>query len=92
MSFWTTYDLTSQWQIGAGVIYASERAANTSNTNTLPAYVKADATVAFAPWRNLEFRLNALNISDARYFDQVYQGHAPPAPGRTILFTTTFRF
>jgi catecholate siderophore receptor len=91
-SFWTTYDFLKYWQVGAGVTYVSERAANTSNTNTLPSYVKADVTVAFFPWKNTEFRVNVLNISNERYFDQVYQAHTPPAPGRTILFTGNFRY
>ena len=69
-----------------------ERAANTSNTNTLPSYVKADVTLGFFPWKNTEFRVNVLNIDNARYFDQVYQAHTPPAPGRTILFTGNFRY
>jgi outer membrane receptor for monomeric catechols len=70
----------------------SKRYANANNTNVLPAYAKGDLTVAYYPWKNTEFRLNLLNISDARYFDQVYQGHVPPAPGRTLLFTGNFRY
>ena len=91
-SLWTTYDFLTYWQVGAGVTYVSERAANTSNTNTLSSYVKADLTLAFFPWKNTELRLNVLNISNERYFDQVYQAHTPPAPGRTILFTANFRY
>jgi outer membrane receptor for monomeric catechols len=70
----------------------SERESNTSNTNTLPSYVKADLTFGFFPWKNTEFRMNVLNINNARYFDHVYQAHTPPAPGRTVLFTGTFRY
>lgn len=92
ISLWTTYDITTQWQVGGGMNYVSERAANTSNTNVLPGYAKGDVTVAYFPWRNTEFRLNIINISNERYFDSVYQGHAPPAPGRTVLFTGNYRF
>ena len=65
----------------AAINYVSQREANANNTNMLPGYAKGDMTVAYYPWKNTEFRLNVLNISDTRYFDQVYQGHAPPAPG-----------
>ena len=92
LSFWSTYDFLEYFQVGAGVTYVGERAANTSNTNTLPSYVKADVTLGFFPWKNTEFRVNVLNIGNARYFDQVYQGHTPPAPGRTILFTGNLRY
>jgi len=91
-TLWTTYDLGAQWQVGGGVTYASDRFANANNTNVLPAYAKGDVTVAYFPWKNTEFRVNVLNISDERYFDQVYQGHAPPAAGRTVLFTGSYRF
>lgn len=91
-TLWTTYDITPKWQVGGGVIAVSKRYANANNTNVLPAYAKGDLTVAYYPWKNTEFRLNLLNISDARYFDQVYQGHVPPAPGRTLLFTGNFRY
>jgi catecholate siderophore receptor len=92
ISLWTTYDITPQWQVGGGMNYVSNRASNTSNTNTLPAYAKGDLTVAYFPWKNTEFRMNVLNVSNERYFDQVYQAHTPPAPGRTVLFTGNFRF
>ena len=72
--------------------YVGERASNTSNTNKLPGYAKGDLTVAYFPWKNTELRMNVLNVSNERYFDSVYQGHTPPAPGRTVLFTGNFRF
>jgi catecholate siderophore receptor len=92
ISLWTTYDITREWQIGGGMQYVGERAANTSNTNKLPAYAKGDFTIAYFPWKNTELRGNVINISNERYFDSVYQAHTPPAPGRTVLFTGNFRF
>ncbi len=92
LSLWTTYDLGRRWQVGGGLTYASERAANANNTNTLPGYAKGDLTLAYFPWRGAEVRMNVLNVTDERYFDAVYQGHTPPAPGRTVLFTGAFRF
>jgi len=92
VSLWTTYDLSRQWQVGGGMQYVGERAANTSNTNKLPGYAKGDLTVAYFPWRNTELRMNVINITDERYFDAVYQAHTPPAPGRAVLFTGNFRF
>ena len=92
ISLWTTYDLTPQWQVGGGMTYIGERAANGNNTNKLLGYGKGDFTVAYFPWKNTELRLNVLNVTDERYFDSVYQGHTPPAPGRTVLFTGNVRF
>lgn len=89
---WTTYDITPDWQIGGGVTYVSPRPANDVNTNFLPGYVKADVTGAYRLTKNIELRMSVLNISDTRYFEQVYQGHTVPGAGRTFLFSGLFSF
>lgn len=91
-TLWTTYDITPEWQIGGGLTYIAARPANDVNTNRLPGYVKGDATVAYRLTKNVELRMNVLNIADRRFFEQVYQGHTVPAAGRTILFTGLFSF
>jgi catecholate siderophore receptor len=91
-TLWTTYDITPAWQIGGGATYVGRRAANNVNTNFVPGYVKADATVAYRVTRNIELRMNVLNISDSRYFEQVYQGHTVPGAGRSFLFSGLFSF
>jgi catecholate siderophore receptor len=91
-TLWTTYDITPQWQVGGGVTYVAARPANDVNTNVLPGYVKADATVAYQLTKNIELRMNILNLSDTRYFEQVYQGHTVPGAGRTFLFSGLFSF
>jgi catecholate siderophore receptor len=89
---WTTYDITPAWQVGGGVTYVGSRDANNVNANVVPGYVKADATVAYRVTKNIELRMNVLNISDSRYFEQVYQGHTVPGAGRTFLFSGLFSF
>jgi catecholate siderophore receptor len=91
-TLWTTYDITPQWQVGGGATYVSPRAANDVNTNFLPGYAKGDVTAAYRPTRNIELRLNVLNISDTRSFEQVYQAHTVPGAGRTFLFSGLFSF
>jgi catecholate siderophore receptor len=91
-TLWTTYDLTPEWQVGGGVSYVAPRAANNVNTNFLPGYVKADTTIAYRITKNIELRMNVLNITDTRYFEQVYQGHTVPGAGRTFLFSGLFSF
>ena len=36
-------------------------------------------------------RLNAFNLFDERYIDQVGGGHFIPGPGRSVLATLSFR-
>jgi outer membrane receptor protein involved in Fe transport len=54
--------------------------------------IKGEATLAFRPIKNVELRLNVVNISDASYYEQVYQGHTVPGAGRTFLFSGNFAF
>jgi catecholate siderophore receptor len=91
-SLWSTYDLTSRWQVGGGVFYVDRRFANNVNTNVAPSYVRADLTVAYRPVKPLELRLNVINLADTVYFDQVHPAHVVPGPARTFLFTGTLRF
>jgi catecholate siderophore receptor len=91
-TLWTTYDFLERFQVGGGVTYVDSRFGNTANTNEAPSYVKGDVTLAYRPTKNTEVRLNVLNISDERYYDQVYQAHIVPGAGRSFLFTGTFNF
>jgi catecholate siderophore receptor len=92
VTLWTTYDITSQWQVGGGATYVSPRAANNVNSIWVGGYAKGDVTVAYRPTKWMELRMNVLNISDTRYFEQVYQGHTVPGAGRTFLFSGLFTF
>jgi catecholate siderophore receptor len=91
-SLWTTYDIGERWQVGGGLVYVGERFANNTNTNRVPGYVRGDATVAFRPLRQIELRLNVVNISDEKYYDSVYQAHVVPGAGRTFILTGTFTY
>jgi catecholate siderophore receptor len=91
-SLWSTYDLTSRWQVGGGVFFVDQRFANNVNTNVAPSYVRADLTVAYRPTKPLELRMNVINLADTQHFDQVHPAHVVPGPARTFLFTGTLRF
>ena len=41
--------------------------------------------------RDLTLRLNAFNLFDKRYADQIGGGHFVPGPGRSVLATLSFR-
>ncbi len=91
-SLWTTYDITDQWQVGGGVFVVDTRFADAGNTNEAPAYARGDVTVAYRPIKQLELRLNVINITDETYYDQVHPAHIVPGAGRTWLFSGTVRF
>ncbi len=91
-TLWTTYDIGEQWQVGTGVFFVGERFANTSNTNLVPETVRWDATVAYQLNKNIQLRLNAINLTDSLYFDGIHPSHVVPGAGRTFILSGNFRY
>jgi len=59
----------------------------------VPEYWRYDAMAAYRVNKNLDLQLNVQNLTDKRYFDQVYGSHyAHVAAGRTALLSTNFHF
>ncbi len=92
-SFWTTYQLTPVLTIGGGANYVDSRFGDVTNYIEVPSYWRYDAMAAYKVSKNLDLQLNVQNLTDERYFDQVYSNHmAHVAPGRTALLSTNFHF
>ena len=92
-SFWTTYHLLPRLTIGGGANYVDSRFGNTANTIEVPSYWRYDAMAAYKVSDSLDLQLNVQNLTDKRYFDQVYGNHmAHVAAGRTALLSTNFHF
>jgi catecholate siderophore receptor len=91
-TLWTTYDFLEKWQIGGGLTYVGGRFANNSNTIRVPGYIRWDATAAYRLTKSIELRVNALNLTNQLYFDAIQNGRAIPAPGRSFVFSTNFKF
>ena len=90
-SLWTTYDLPWGVEIGGGVRYVGKRYTNELNNREIDPYWVTDATIAYDVNRQVTLRLNAFNLFDERFIDQVGGGHFIPGPGRSILATVSFR-
>jgi catecholate siderophore receptor len=90
-SLWTTYKLPIGVEVGGGVRYVGERFTNILNARKVEAYVAADATVGYDFARDFTLRLNAFNLFDKRFADQISGGHFVPGPGRSVLATLSIR-
>ena len=90
-SFWTLYRLPMGVEIGGGFRYVGTRYTNVSNLRKVDDYWVADATIGYDINPNMSLRLNAFNIFDKRYIDQVGGGHFVPGQGRSVLATLSFR-
>jgi catecholate siderophore receptor len=91
-SLWTSYDFLERWQVGTGIYYVGERFANNANTNVAPSHVRWDLSVGYQINRNIQLRLNAINLTDELYFDGVHPAHIIPGAGRTFIATGIFNF
>ena len=92
-SLWSVYQFTPQIDGGFGAQYVARRYANNANTRWLPSYWRFDATVGYKFNEHVDFRINALNLTDETYYDSTHNGqHALVAPGRSVLVTTNVKF
>lgn len=87
-SFWSTYQLFPYLTIGGGANYVDSRYGDAANTIQVSSYWRYDAMANLKVSKSLELQLNVQNLTDKRYFDQVFTTHV--APGRTVLLATNF--
>ncbi|WP_136681116.1 TonB-dependent siderophore receptor [Neptunomonas sp. XY-337] len=66
-SLWSTYQLDSQWKVGAGVKYVGERYAGNGEKVKLDDYMLLDMMVRYQ-WRQHSLQLNAKNLLDETYY------------------------
>ncbi|SDP16885.1 TonB-dependent receptor [Pseudomonas jinjuensis] len=92
-TLWSTYDILQNFTVGAGTTYVDEQFGNTANSTMIPSYWRYDAMAKYVVSKNVDLQLNVQNLTDKRYFDQVYSTHlAHVAPGRTALLGVNFHF
>jgi catecholate siderophore receptor len=90
-SLWMLYSLPMGLELGGGVRYSSGRYNNvTDNRRHVGDYIVADATVGYDISKRMSIRVNAFNIFDERYADQLGGGHFVPGAGRSAVATFAF--
>jgi catecholate siderophore receptor len=92
-NLWSTYEVIPKLTIGGGATYVDSRFGNEANSVEVPSYWRYDAMATYALTKNVDLQLNVQNLTDKRYFDQVFQTHyAHVAAGRTALMSANFHF
>ena len=92
-NLWTTYEVIPKLTVGGGATYVDSRFGNEANSVEVPSYWRYDAMATYALTKNVDLQLNVQNLTDKRYFDQVFQTHyAHVAAGRTALMSANFHF
>ncbi len=103
-SLFTTYKFESQFEIGGGANFVSERFAGSSAsgptvdgvTGTLrnaPSYLVFNAMAKYPVSKKVDLQLNVNNLTNEYYYDQIRGGNAVvPGEGRVILLSTNIKF
>lgn len=91
-TFWNTYQINSQWRLGAGV---NHRGAQTPNRNPgweVPAFTTADVMAEYRHDDRLTFKGTISNLTNKLYADQLYSAHYVPGAGRLVQMTASYKF
>ena len=92
-TFWSTYELMPRLTVGGGASFVDSRFGNEANSVEVPSYWRYDAMASYRLTKNVDLQLNLQNLTDKRYYDQVFSTHyAHVAPGRTALMSANFHF
>jgi catecholate siderophore receptor len=91
-SVWTTYDLPNNFTIGTGFNFVDQRWALVNNLNSAPGYWLQQAMIGYDVNKNVHLQLNVTNLWDSKYIDLVGAHQVVPGPGRTVIFSTSFKF
>jgi len=85
-SIWNTFDLSSRWGAGGGVVHQSRRFTSFSNTVELPGFTRVDAVVYYQAGR-YRLAMNAENLFNAAYYPSAHNDNniSPGAPRNVHL-------
>lgn len=103
-NIWTTYKVTDKVTAGVGLYYTGKRyAADSQSANGqpvkfdankarfAPSYVRADAMLSYEE-RKYNVRLNVNNLTNKKYYDALYGGHASAASPREVQLTVGYKY
>lgn len=103
-NLWTTYKLSEQVTAGFGLYYTGKRYVSDSQSvngqpvkfdaskaRYAPAYTRADAMLSYEE-RKFKVRLNVNNLTNEKYYDALYGGHASAAAPREAQVTVSYKF
>ncbi|WP_374587250.1 TonB-dependent receptor [Ideonella dechloratans] len=102
-SLWSTYQLTSDLNLGAGLFgqsdvvggyaYASGTNGQTLIERTVPGYVRLDAMANYRFNKNINVQLNVQNLTNRMYYTTASSPHyAIQGAGRSAVLSANFKY
>ncbi len=98
-NFWSTWRLPWRFESGFCVNVVSSRTASITSPyagngllKEVPGYWTMEAMLKYTLSRQFYLQLNAYNLANASYYDQLHPAHIVPGAGRSVLLTANFKF
>jgi catecholate siderophore receptor len=99
-SLWNNIDLPWHFTLGGGGQFVDTRTASstapidpaTGLTKEVPSYWVFHAMARYPVAQHLDLQLNAFNLTNRYYYDQLHPGHIVPGPGRAVMMGARFKF
>ena len=86
-SLWSTYAVTPQVRIGAGLNYRGKQNPEGSRAVVADSFITADAMVEYSVDERTSLKLNVTNLTNKLYADTLYRGFYAPGAARTVQLT-----
>jgi catecholate siderophore receptor len=91
-TFWSTYQLTSQWRVGGGLNFRGRQTPNRNPGWEVPSYVTGDLMAEYSVSETVTLKANLSNVTNKLYADSLYTGHYIPGAGRLFQLTASLKF
>ncbi len=92
-TLWSTYQLTPQLRLGAGLNGRSGQQPNRNPGFYAPKFITGDLMAEYTLIQDkLSFKLNVNNVTNKLYADSLYTGHYVPGAGRIVSLTGSYKF
>ncbi|MES2877034.1 MAG: TonB-dependent siderophore receptor [Pseudomonadota bacterium] len=89
---WTTYQLTPELRVGAGVNFRSEQSPNRNPGWLAAGYATVDLMSEYKINERYTVKGNISNIANTLFADSLYSGHYVPGAGRVAQVTLNVKF
>lgn len=89
VALWSTYQLPHRVQLGGGLNYQSRRYVTLTTTpfTSVPGYTTFSAMAKWQATDHIRLQVNANNLTNKYFYDQIHGFHVIPGEGRTLLFS-----
>lgn len=99
-NFWSSYRLPRHWDVGAGSNFVGARTASstvpfdpvTGLVKQVPGYWVFNAMLSHPITEHIDLQVNAYNLANRYYYDELHPAHIVLGPGRSALVALKFKF